>query len=904
MFTLNYRQLAKFNSYDHRGKRALILALTWTLYSLGSYLDLSVCLGVNLQGFVIDQVKWWQLGIKTGCLVTVLSLLYLYSKSKLTLLAICMAPSLVICTLAGSMLKHLNEQEHEIIKDLQSIELLEQSQKVFGQATLLDYRQSRQSCFYTFIIHEVHEPRQMNFDSDQTQVARTWQKSCKAGLQVHSTVWFKGKFTWILGRSAEHLRQYKEILRRKGIAWSFKGELLLKQERQSQSLHQMFRNSMETTFKKAQNSKEKERTQGIALLKGIILGDSGAMDLELLKKIRTLGLGHLLAVSGLHVGVCALLFAWLFRRISQFFGAQLPILWSLATMICVAWFYVALANAPISAKRAALMITFWGIGQISFWPLSPLESLWLSAWSLTINQVGLCQEMGLQLSLFATLGLHTCLSEFQINRRYVRLKTQSDPKYFVLLRPIFQFLQTSLKVSWVSWSFTLPIFVWHLGVINISSIPFNTLITPLVSIFFIPAVLLASVCSPLWDWPLIKCIDIAQDLADLVLAIEVPLWFELRVYSLYALPLLLLLLAYYCRYYAKEFYPLHWTKRLLLDERLVTYGLPIKIEQRVGLVEFYQKLTFILLCLALGFAVLIYQEQAEAQVSFLYVGQGDATLIKNHRGEYALFDVGPPSSARTLIRTLKRRGVYRIRWIAISHLHPDHYGALGDLVKEFKVDMVIYHGRDQDPIDTPHKRSELSLNKIRPRLTDLSKIQLRSAGVDRKKKLAHTSWREVRAQLDKQQIPLITTQVFQKSITDHHEWGGLQLTWVLGSFTEETQSVFSENDASLALLVAGKYERILLSGDLEIKGELRLQKRWNKVDMANRYLSIWQANHHGSRTSSSASLIDTLKPRELVYSLDGLHKFAFPHPEVVKRFTERGIRQIRLDLHGDYNLKL
>ena len=904
MFILNYRQSVKLHSYDHSGKRALILGLTWTLYSLGSYLDLSMCLGVYLQGFGNDQVQWWQLGIKTGCLVTVLSLLYFYSKSKLTLLAIFIAPSLIACTLAGSMLKYLNDQEFEIIHDLQGIELLEKSEKVFGQAILVESKQSRQSCSYIFIIHEIYEPRLMDFDSDQAQLARTWQKSCEAGLKVNSTVWFKGAFTWTLGRSAKHLQKQKEILSRQGIAWSFKGELLLKQEGQSQKLHQMFRNSMENTLKKAQDSREGGVTQGIALLKGIILGDSGAMDLELLKKIRTLGLGHLLAVSGLHVGVCALLFAWLFRRISLFFGAQLPILWSVATMICVAWFYVALANAPISAKRAALMITFWGIGQISFWPLSPLESLWLSAWSLTINQVGLCQEMGLQLSLFATLGLHTCLSEFQINRRYVRLKTQSSIKYFVLLRPIFQFLQASLKVSWVSWSFTLPIFVWHLGVINISSIPFNTLITPLVSVFFIPVVLLASLCSPLWDWPLRKCIDVAQNIADLVLAMEVPLWFELRICSLYALPLLLLLLAYYCSHYAKEFYSSHWTKRLLLDERLVTYGLPIKIEQRVRLVNFYQKFTLILLSLALAFAVLIYQEQAGAQVSFLYVGQGDATLIKNHRGEYALFDVGPPSSARTLIRTLKRRGVYRIRWIAISHLHPDHYGALGDLLDEFKVDMVVYHGREQDPIDDFHNRSERSLSKINSRSVGLSKTQIKLAGFDRKKRLDQTSWREVRALLDKQQIPLMTTQVFQKAIAYNHYWGGLKLTWVLGSFTEESTSIFSENDASLALLVAGEYEGVLLSGDLEKNGELRLQKGWNELDIPNRYLSIWQANHHGSRTSSSASLIDTLKPRELVYSLDGLHKFAFPHPEVVKRFTERGIRQVRLDLNGDYNLKL
>ena len=95
----------------------------------------------------------------------------------------------------------------------------------------------------------------------------------------------------------------------------------------------------------------------------------------------------------------------------------------------------------------------------------------------------------------------------------------------------------------------------------------------------------------------------------------------------------------------------------------------------------------------------------------------------------------------------------------------------------------------------------------------------------------------------------ITPNILKFIIFEHnsynHYWGGLKLTWVLGSFTEESTSIFSENDASLALLVAGEYEGVLLSGDLEKNGELRLQKGWNELDMPNRYLSIWQANHHG-----------------------------------------------------------
>ena len=889
---------AHFKSYDSSGKRSLILGLSWFLYSLGSYLDPNLSFFSEMEHSQLITVQIWQVGLRVVCCLVLITLVHFYSKSDSFKLSLCIAPSLAICTLMGTVLNNLDNIRFDLTQDHRRISILQDSEKVIGVARVIDYRQHHQSCTYTLMIQNIQKPTFLEFDSSTAPIAKTWQTLCESVVEKNSSLWFKGRFNWTLGQSAQPLRRKQTRWRQDQIAWSFKGDLSLKDIDHNLQIHQLFQDVLESTFKKVQESTQKDYRHGIALLKGIILGEARALSPKLLRRIRYLGLGHLLAVSGLHIGVCAFLFAWAFRRISHTLGAKLPILWGVAAMISAAWFYVALAHAPTSAKRAAWMITFWGAGQISFWPLSALESLWLAVWSLTISQPSAGQEMGLQLSLFATLGLHTCLTDFEVNQLYKSKKKNLNRKSILLIRWAYSILCSSLKVACLAWFFTLPILVWHLGVITPWSIPFNTLITPVVSATFIPFSLLASLFCPIWDWPLIKCIELAQMGSDLILKMNMLPYSELMLSSNYAYPLFSLLFAYYVWHHIKKLDARQWSKHLLLDVRFLTQGLPVKIEHRAVSIAFYQKLSCCLVILAFSLTFFIYERNQRAQISFLYVGQGDATLIRNHRGEHALFDVGPLSAARSLTNTLKRQGVNQIDWIAISHLHPDHYGALAHLLQSFKIHKVIYHGRDfaRNSLSDLYSQQRFSLN-----------ANQKQSGVfaqDHKLQPTLGSWEEVKALLNKYRVPLLRTQEFQELLDNHQDWGGLKLTWVLGSFEEDRVEELSENDASLALLITSKKERILLSGDLEKKGELRLQKRWTELYGSQVNLTVWQANHHGSRTSSSPFLIDTLQPRELIYSLDGLHKFSFPHPEVVKRFSERAIRQIRLDLRGDYILEL
>ena len=133
-------------------------------------------------------------------------------------------------------------------------------------------------------------------------------------------------------------------------------------------------------------------------------------------------------------------------------------------------------------------------------------------------------------------------------------------------------------------------------------------------------------------------------------------------------------------------------------------------------------------------------------------------------------------------------------------------------------------------------------------------------------------------------------------------WSDLELTWVLASPPQH----LSENDASLALLVTGSSARVLLSGDLERQGERLLRDAWRdaRLGRGRGTLTAWQADHHGSATSTLPESLELLNPRLVVLSLDGAHRFAFPHPQTIRRLAERAHLRVRLDLHGDLTLPL
>ncbi|MBA3299793.1 MAG: ComEC/Rec2 family competence protein [Thermoleophilaceae bacterium] len=77
-------------------------------------------------------------------------------------------------------------------------------------------------------------------------------------------------------------------------------------------------------------------------------------------------------------------------------------------------------------------------------------------------------------------------------------------------------------------------------------------------------------------------------------------------------------------------------------------------------------------------------------VSFLDVGQGDATLIQHPDGTAVLFDGGPPEGRAS--RLLKESGVRRLSALVMTHASRDHHGGLLDVVERYPIDLLLDGG--------------------------------------------------------------------------------------------------------------------------------------------------------------------------------------------------------------------
>ena len=88
------------------------------------------------------------------------------------------------------------------------------------------------------------------------------------------------------------------------------------------------------------------------------------------------------------------------------------------------------------------------------------------------------------------------------------------------------------------------------------------------------------------------------------------------------------------------------------------------------------------------------------EVNFIYVGQGDCTLIRNNN-HVALIDTGGLTykdvANDCLIPYLRKKKIYKIDMVIVTHYDYDHYGALSDLKKTYDI-KHIYDYNSSFPI--------------------------------------------------------------------------------------------------------------------------------------------------------------------------------------------------------------
>ncbi|AQS95254.1 competence protein [Polaribacter sp. BM10] len=189
------------------------------------------------------------------------------------------------------------------------------------------------------------------------------------------------------------------------------------------------RNNIITSLEKRSFSNDE-----LAVIKALLLGQRQDISKGLLTDYQNAGAIHILAVSGLHVGILLLILTFILRPIDRFKNGKYI---KAICIIVFLWMFAFIAGLSASVVRAVTMFSFVAIGQ-SFQKKTLIEfSLITSMLFLLLVKPMFLFDVGFQLSYLAVFGI--IWVQPKLNSLYV-------PKYY-LDKKIWQLLTVSIAAQ-------------------------------------------------------------------------------------------------------------------------------------------------------------------------------------------------------------------------------------------------------------------------------------------------------------------------------------------------------------------------------------------------------------------------------------------------------------------------
>ena len=394
-----------------------------------------------------------------------------------------------------------------------------------------------------------------------------------------------------------------------------------------------------------------------AFLGAISLGERWRIDSWTREIFRKTGTYHLIAISGVHVGAAILPFLFLLRLFTaasqrikpRTFRAVLLIV----SMLAIGT-YMCFTGLSASALRAAIYFILVGAAVLAGRSSSSLVSLAWCIILITCFSAGQQPDMALVLSTLAVTGIIlSSKGQCGVNGR--------------------KFFKGGVRITLAAFLFTLPLTVWLAGGISNIALAGNIAVGVPFGLILIPAAVLIDYAALTPCLPLETILALWLRVADIVLGYTAYLAdFTFSFQRLSSAGCLVPSLSAFCGI-------LVWRQK--------------KYHLGVGVVVF-------LLVLTVSFAGQLIIENINRDdliIRFPEVGQADAAIIRKD-GYTVLIDCGPsalPGRDSPVARALQRLGVRKIDALFLSHLHPDHTGALGDLIARWPVrEIFLPEGTD------------------------------------------------------------------------------------------------------------------------------------------------------------------------------------------------------------------
>ncbi len=213
-------------------------------------------------------------------------------------------------------------------------------------------------------------------------------------------------------------------------------------------------------------------------------------------------------------------------------------------------------------------------------------------------------------------------------------------------------------------------------------------------------------------------------------------------------------------------------------------------------------------------------------VHFLDVGQGDSIFIELPNGKTMLVDAGENYHGQGIIDYVQTIGYHKLDYVVATHPHEDHIGSMPYIVRNFEIGSIYM------PDVTANTATFESLLKA-----------IKAKGLRVK-----------------------------NGRTGVHIIKDSELTADIIAPDKPDES--NLNNSSIVLLLTFGNVSYLLTGDAETK-ELNAIR-------ADMHATVLKAGHHGSKTSTTQTLLKKISPSVTVISCGKNNDYGHPHAEVLK----------------------
>ena len=402
------------------------------------------------------------------------------------------------------------------------------------------------------------------------------------------------------------------------------------------------------------------------VLLALLLADRSGVDGDALDTFRQTGLMHLLAVSGLHIGLVGLALYAVLKPVLGRLRLRHRTVEALRTTVTlmVLAVYVLVTGGSVSVVRAFVMVSLLLVGRALERPSDTLNTLGAAALVLLLVRPTALYDVGFQLSFAAVAAIVTLTP----------LVTSIVPSS-VRERPLAGSVVGSVAVSLAATLGTAPVLLAHFGRLPLGALVLNLPAIPLTGLTLGAG--LGAVATAGWMTPAALAFGALADVAARALLLTSRIGAEW----------------------------LDWAAvDTFVDDPFVLAALALA----VGALAVWTRpaLRLRLALVALGLLTVTAWTHAQAarphlDVVFLDVGQGDATLVALPNGRHVLVDAGLRSpyvdeGERTILPHLDRYGVHALDALVLTHADADHVGGAASVLRHIPVGRLVVNGRGGD----------------------------------------------------------------------------------------------------------------------------------------------------------------------------------------------------------------